>query len=294
MVRNFKAILSLLIVLSAAAGGECQDKPATPAEQYQALAKEFQEAANAFYLKATTDEERIEPQARVVKLSPRCLELAEKYPKDPIALDALVQVVVQELWLMGNTEYPGRGKDNLEARAIAILLRDHVQSDQKENLVEACRRMSFGFSQDCETFLRTVLEKHPHKDVQALACLRLAQFLNGRLQRLDLLKERPEMARRYEGLFGKDYLAALQRQDRAQALNEAEAFFERAAEHYGDVKVPYGDTVGAKAKSELHEIRHLSVGRETQEIEGPDQDGKAFKLSDYRGKVVLLYFWSEY
>ena len=44
----------------------------------------------------------------------------------------------------------------------------------------------------------------------------------------------------------------------------------------------------------LHEIRHLSVGREAQEIEALDQDGQRFKLSDYRGKVVLLYFWSEY
>ena len=102
------------------------------------------------------------------------------------------------------------------------------------------------------------------------------------------------MAKRYEGLFGKDYLETLQRQDRAQAAKEAEAFFERAAEEYGDVKVPFGDTVGEKAKSELHEIRHLSVGKEAQEIEGEDQDGKRFKLSDYRGKVVLLYFWSEY
>ena len=290
MVRNFEAILSLLIVLSATAGSEGQDKPATPTEQYQVLAKEFQEAVNFFYLKATTDEERVEPQARIVKLSPQFLQLAEKYPKDPIALDALVQVVVQELYLLGNTTYPGRGKDNLEARAIAILLRDHVQSDQKENLVEACRRMSFGFSQDCETFLRTVLEKHPHKDVQALACLRLAQFLNGRVQRLDVLKERPDMVTRYEGLFGEDYVAALQRQDRATAINEAEDLFERATEQYGDVKVPYGDTVGAKAKSELHEIRHLSVGREAPEIEGQDQDGNRFKLSDYRGKVVLFYF----
>ena len=42
------------------------------------------------------------------------------------------------------------------------------------------------------------------------------------------------------------------------------------------------------------EIRHLSVGREALDIDGQDQDGKRFKLSDYRGKVVLLYFWSEY
>jgi len=44
----------------------------------------------------------------------------------------------------------------------------------------------------------------------------------------------------------------------------------------------------------LFEIRHLVVGSAAQEIEGDDQDGKRFKLSDYRGKIVLLYFWSEY
>jgi cytochrome oxidase Cu insertion factor (SCO1/SenC/PrrC family) len=70
--------------------------------------------------------------------------------------------------------------------------------------------------------------------------------------------------------------------------------FERAARDFGDVKVPYGDTVAEEARSELHEIRHLSVGKPAQEIEGQDQDGRRFKLSDYRGKVVLLYFWSEY
>ena len=42
------------------------------------------------------------------------------------------------------------------------------------------------------------------------------------------------------------------------------------------------------------QIRHLAVGKAAQEIEGVDQDGQQFKLSDYRGKVVLLYFWSEF
>jgi len=292
MSRMVGEILILLLGVSvAAAGDERRDKEPTPAKQYEALAKDFQEAARDLYLKAMTDEARIESTARVEKLSPRLLELVEKNPKDPVALDALVQVVRQELWLHENTSHPGRGKDNLEARAIAILLRDHVRSDR---LGEACRSMSYGFSKDCETFLRTVLEKNPHRDVQALACLRLAQFLKGRLQKLELVKERREMAKRYEGLFGKDYLAALQRQDRGEATREVEAFFERAIEKYGDVKVPYGDTVGVKARSELHEIRHLSVGREAQDIDSQDQDGKRFKLSDYRGKVVLLYFWSEY
>src|SRR5262249_60664101 len=112
----------------------------------------------------------------------------------------------------------------------------------------------------------------------------------GRLQRLDLLNERPELAARYEGLFGKDYLSALQGKDRAEALKEVEAIFEKAAQEYVDVKLPFGGTVGEKASSELHEIRHLTIGRMAQDIEGDDQDGRRFKLSDYRGKVVLLYF----
>jgi peroxiredoxin len=44
----------------------------------------------------------------------------------------------------------------------------------------------------------------------------------------------------------------------------------------------------------LFEIRHLAVGKEPPEIEGEDQNGKEFKLSDYRGKVVLLDFWSQF
>ena len=30
------------------------------------------------------------------------------------------------------------------------------------------------------------------------------------------------------------------------------------------------------------------------QVQGQDQDARRFKLSDYRGKVVLLYFWQEY
>jgi len=206
-------------------------------------------------------------------------------------LDALVQAVNGEMWLENNSTHPGFGTDSPEVRALAIQLRDHVRSDR---LGEACRRVRYGFRKESEAFLRAVLEQNQHREVRALACLRLARFLKGRLQRLDVLRERPEMARRYEGLFGRDYLQALLRGDRAEAVREVESVFERAARDFGDVKVPYGDTVAEEARSELHEIRHLSVGKPAQEIEGEDQDGRRFKLSDYRGRVVLLYFWSEY
>jgi cytochrome oxidase Cu insertion factor (SCO1/SenC/PrrC family) len=88
----------------------------------------------------------------------------------------------------------------------------------------------------------------------------------------------------------------LQRQDRAAVAEEAEALFDRASKKYGNVNIPItyygsGGTVGEQAEEELFRIRHLSVGKVAPEIEGEDQDGERFQLSDYRGRVVLLDFW---
>jgi hypothetical protein len=277
-------ILVLVLSLSMAA---TQDRPGVPAEEYRALLKEAGEAGQAHW-KATTDEERKQAAARMLPLPLKLLELAENNPHEPWTLDALTHVITMEYWLDNYSSHPGWGKDSRQARAIAILLRDHVRSDK---LGETCKRVQFGFRKECETFLRTVLEKNPHREVQGQACLGLALFLNGRLNRLDLLKEQPAVNRRYEGLYGRDYLETLRRQDRAKAVAEVEAVFEQAAQKYGDVKLPFGGTVGDNAKRELFAMRHLAVGKEAADIEGPDQNGVRFKLSDYRGKVVLLYFW---
>jgi len=298
-------VICLLVTLGLLGAGsralleaEGEDKSAKPAEQYKALLKEYHGPGTDFR-KAKTDEERKTAVERLDEFSLRFLELAEKNPKDPIAMEALTQVVravnavdslIQVAWEMNNTAFPAAGKDNSGGRAVALLRRDHFQSDK---LGPVCERMSFGIRKEYETFLRGVLQTNPHKDVQGLACLALAEFLKSRSQKVDLVKDRPEFAERYEDLFGKDYFKELERQDRAKAGKEIEAFFEKAAGSYGDVKLPFGATVGERARSELFEIRHLVIGKQAPDIEGEDQDGKNFKLSDYRGKVVLLDFWQE-
>ncbi len=47
----------------------------------------------------------------------------------------------------------------------------------------------------------------------------------------------------------------------------------------------------AQAKDALFEIENLQVGCTAPDIVGVDVEGVPFKLSDYRGKVVLLDFW---
>ena len=42
----------------------------------------------------------------------------------------------------------------------------------------------------------------------------------------------------------------------------------------------------------LFEIRHLTVGKVVPEVEGWDLDDKPMKLSEFRGKAVMLVFWA--
>jgi hypothetical protein len=53
-------------------------------------------------------------------------------------LDALTHVITLQYWLDNYSSHPGWGKDSRQARAIAILLRDHLRSDQ---LGETCKRV---------------------------------------------------------------------------------------------------------------------------------------------------------
>ena len=267
-----------------------QDQSPDPAEQCRTLSAEFNRVASA-WRQAATDAQRQELFARIEGVPLKMLELARRHPQDPVALDALTQVITQEYWFTAYTAHPGWGKDSPQAAAIAILLRDHLTSDK---LGDACKRVQYGFRQECEDFLRTVMEKSPHREIRGMTCLRLAEFLATRIEKLDLLKGQPDMASRYEMIFGKEYMGKLQSMDRAKAMREAEEMYVQAGEKFGDVKNPDGGTVGERVKAVLYEMRHLAIGKEAPDITGTDQDGQAFKLSDYRGKVVLVYFWSEY
>ena len=290
MKRLFRYAGFVLAFVAAGVEAQDQGKPATPAEQYQALLKEFQTAAAA-YFQTTNDAERQAIVARVDKATVRLLELVEKNPKEPFALERAdpgdhAGVLVEHAHVasgLGPGEPAGQGH-----RAVAA--RPSRQRQARRDVQAGELRFPAG--------VRDVSAHGPGEESSSgspgAACLRLAQLLAGRVEKLDLLKEQPELAQRYEGLFGKDYIEALQRRDRASVMKEAEALYEQASEKYGDVKLPYNETVGEVAKTDLFEIRHLAVGKVAPDIEGADQDGRPFKLSDYRGKVVLLYFWSEY
>ena len=46
-----------------------------------------------------------------------------------------------------------------------------------------------------------------------------------------------------------------------------------------------------RAEGAINRIKFLSVGKVAPDFEATDQDGKTFKLSEYRGQVIVLDFW---
>src|SRR5262249_37605769 len=130
MQRIAWGTLILVLNLSAVAVGNGQDKTATPAEQYKALLKEYDRASSSGV--PLTDAERLKFVGQAYKhrsaLAARFLELAEKHPNDPIALDALMQAV----WQVNTTPWPVElvGEDTARARAFELIQRDHLRSDK--------------------------------------------------------------------------------------------------------------------------------------------------------------------
>jgi hypothetical protein len=238
------------------------DKPGTPAEQVKAITQEYTQAQQDFfkvYNEAKTDAEKQklvqEKYPRADKYAERFLKVAEEHPKDPAAVTALV-------WVVQQTGYTPAGN-----KALEILAKDHVAD---KAIGPVCMALQYNSSPGAEKLLRGVREHNPDKEAQAQATFALAESLKN--------------AQR--GAKGDDA------QSKKRAA-EAEKLLEEVVTKYPDAKA-YGRPLAGLAKGALFEIRNLAIGKVAPDITGEDIDGKAMKLSDYRGKVVVLDFWGNW
>ncbi len=95
------------------------------------------------------------------------------------------------------------------------------------------------------------------------------------------------------GFHGPERLRRLRAQDPAPLEQEATALFERTSKEFAGVRPqgPDRPSLGEWAERSLFQLRNLRIGRPVPEIEGIDLSDKPMRLSDFRGKVVLLSFW---
>lgn len=126
--------------------------------------------------------------------------------------------------------------------------------------------------------LQAVAQKNPDRTARGQAALGLARLAMERF-RLAESKASP---------------------DTESLADAAEKAFTGIVKDYGecpDLRPNQGKssaTLGDVAGRYLTELRRLRIGQPAPEIEGVDLGGAKFKLSDYRGKVVLLVFWASW
>jgi len=97
-------------------------------------------------------------------------------------------------------------------------------------------------------------------------------------------------AERYEGIFDKKQLATVVSEARRKKiidlLNRVTAE-SRRIDYLGRPLIDW-------AKGDLYEIQHLEIGQTAPNVKGRDSKGINFRLSDYRGKVVVIVFWAHW
>jgi hypothetical protein len=301
------------------------DKTLTPKERYDALVKEYRakqkELAGA-YQKAKENEEKqkILTDYRAVggQFADRFAKLVEDDPKGPAGMDAAFWILqnvpsgnaahekatekikalvtdtpLKELaeklknlrgappavldaalaraekdekdpaavdlvaWVAKSAPMSAAGK-----KATGLMLERHPDHPDIDRLVALIARMA---GKDADTRLKALLDNNS-KRVKAAANLALARNL---AEKVDDLADKPSEA--------------------DKVVAEAETYFTAAIELYKD-----NADKKKEGEVELNAMRNLRVGKEALDIKGPDLDGKEFKLSDYRGKVVLLDFWGHW
>ena len=208
----------------------------------------------------------------------RFLEFAEQHPNEPEAVMAL-------LWVVSNV----RGKSETTT-ALDTLAKHHVSSNQ---LADSCETIASSRSTAAEKLLRAVAEKHPDQQTRAVATYYLAALLETEASLVQQLASQPDLAPRVLQYFGKEYGGYLSSLKPEELAKRREQVFQQMLQSFADVEVQ--DTkLGQIAEKSLYRMRHLSIGKVAPDIQGQDIHGEEFKLSDYRGKVVMLSFWGHW
>ncbi len=280
------AVLLALAPLAGAVVQETTQDQDAAVEAYEAAVDAWtlaQKEHRKAYMEAETEEEqdRIWSEERPDPdlFAPAFLAVAEAHPGGNVALDCFG-------WVAGNAQ-----DNKLIDFSIGVVLKQHLQQAELSGFVESISRSS---NLSAERALQTIFTSSPHHEVKGMACYHLGmkKLSTARLARriqaageeeLDMLKGRyTEVAfTRAKGLQPKVIQAV------------GEKLLERVVNEFGDVE-GRRRTLGESAGSELFEIRRLQIGMIAPEIEGEGIDEKAMKLSQFRGKIVVLDFWGDW
>jgi len=272
---SWTAWLGLILPLTGVAGGthRCNAE-----DSLRALLREYEVARQG-----GTDRGPDNPLRR---FPARFLAFAKAHPGSPVACAALGWII--DHGPSGPHDAAAYGSPEVNATveaAIEIMSRDHARDAA---VGPVCPDLTVHVrSKAAEDLLRRVIEQNPGREARGLACLGLARYLAA-LSECGLQRR---LNPRTGGFLDRSLVKRLRDSDPEAVGREAEGLLSRVVEQYADVEL-HGTRLGEIASRERDAFLALAIGQNAPEITGEDLDGRPMKLSDYRGKVIVLNFSS--
>ena len=157
-------------------------------------------------------------------------------------------------WVLRNGRRNANG--GVDPYLLKVLEEHHLNDD---GLVETAATLGFSSDDESRRFLKTLMEKSTVSEVRGMALY--------------------------------SYAATIQRDE--TKTDEYVMALEKLIKEYPGLQMRGRDVIEL-AKGKLFAAKSLGIGHEAPEIIGKDVDGKEMKLSDYRGKIVVIDFWGDW
>ena len=284
--------------------------------QTQEAAREATDEGGKLADAAISDEEWLKRERELeanaidpdVEMLPRMFDLAKRHPDSPSAFDALLFVITRGGPQTGNVHgKPWQHKED----ALDVVWASHAH-DPRMFIVLDTLAGSLP-SRKTEAFLRRALQDGPNKTIKAAAVYNLARYyqtlarVHQRSQEIEQ-KERLLNFERYWKVVVTPYLKKDFPLNEKVNSAKIDCLLRLIADEYADVAATHWKrsghsgmsveltpfdkpkTYGEMAAAMSFELNNIIPGKPAPEIDGTDADGIRFRLSDYRGKVVLLTF----
>jgi peroxiredoxin len=246
-----------VFVLFGAAAQPTDATEVTRRQAFQTIQGEYGRKLAAFN-KASQSIRTKADALRVASLKPSAAEYGKRLlalAKEKPADDVALDALV---WIVENDDPEGPFQQLDEV--LNLIEKHHVGSPRLKSVIPS---LASSASLLADALLEVLVEKGGDRAVRGAACFFLA---SSRYERLD-----------------------------EKALAGVEILLERVKKEYANIRLDDEDkTLGAMADALLYEVKYLQPGKVAPDIEGTDAYGKRMKLSDQRGKVVMLVFWGSW
>jgi len=209
------------------------------------------------------------------ELANQAMALVDASDDDSLSVQILVWV----------SNFPG----DTQAKATDLLMNKYITSPAMGMLAGRLARQQPG--PKTKNMLRAIIEKNKNPEVQGQATMALATYLGGSLTKIATQDDQTKQ--QVAASMGEGGTAYLEKWT-TKAIEAARIkLLETCVEKYGDISMGRR-TIGQTAEGQLFVLKYLQIGKVAPDIEGADLDEVAFKLSDYRGKVVVIDFWGDW